>query len=323
MASEFDIIRRNFERKISDSEVLLGIGDDAAIIRFPPNGNLVVATDLLVAGRHFPVNTPARAIGHRVLAVNLSDMAAMSAIPRWAVLQLSIPEHDQAWLSDFSDGLFSLADRFGVTLVGGDTVCGPLTAGITVLGETNQPVTRSGARQGDVICVSGTVGDAFLGLQVAQDRLPAKAFVRAKDRFLYPEPRIQLGIALATIATAMIDTSDGLLADLEKLLASSGVGADVEINAVPFSAEAESALNTGIEKNRLLNSGDDYELCFTLHEDNLESVFAISSDLGVAITPIGKIVTGDSLVCTDNGKPWAFESGGFDHFGGTTHVSKR
>lgn len=264
---EFDLIRRYFTNLGAAEGVALGVGDDGAVLDIPPGHQLVSVMDTLVAGVHFPEDTTPFDIGYRALAVNLSDLAAMGAEPRWFTLALTLPKADETWLTGFAAGLRSLAERFGIALVGGDTTRGPLT--ITVQAEglvpIGQALRRSGARPGDGIYVTGTLGDAAAGLALHQGSLQTDGdtaeFLRS--RFFRPEPRVQTGLALRGMATACIDVSDGLLQDLGHVLAASGVGARLELDRLPLSAALrQSADQRACEL--ALSGGDDYELCFTL-----------------------------------------------------------
>ncbi len=241
---EFELIERFFLRRQAargaQSGVILGIGDDAAVLAVPPDAELVAAVDSIVAGRHFPEGTDARSIGHRALAVNLSDFAAMGATPAWATLALTMPSVDARWLERFSAGLLDLADVHGVALVGGDTTRGPLTVSVQVLGHIPRgtALRRSGARAGDLLAVTGTLGDAGAGLHFvttppsAEIRLAALELIR---RFEYPAPRVRFGLAARGIATAAMDLSDGLIGDLPKLARASGLAAQVAVERLPLS----------------------------------------------------------------------------------------
>ena len=232
---EFELIRRFFLRGAAQRKgagVILGIGDDAAVLALPPDTELVAAVDTLVEGRHFPAATDARSIGHRALAVNLSDLAAMGATPAWATLALTLPAVDEVWLERFSAGLLDLADAHGVALVGGDTTRGPLTLSVQILGHVARgtALRRGGARAGDVLAVTGTLGDAGAGLAYLTAPPPAAdrtAIAQLIRRFDYPEPRVQFGAAARGVATAAMDLSDGLAGDLPKLAAASGLAAHV------------------------------------------------------------------------------------------------
>jgi thiamine-monophosphate kinase len=268
---EFDLIRRFFtEQSVRRSDVVLGIGDDAALLSPPAGASLVVSTDTLIAGVHFPVDTDAHAVGYKALAVNLSDMAAMGAEPAWISLAISLPEKDNAWLTEFSRGLFALASEFDVQLIGGDTTRGPLCLSVQILGfvPEGQALRRSGAQAGDGVFLTGTIGDAGLGLLLKQGRQPAPQPIdKDSSRYLiqrleYPTPRIAAGLALRGLATSAIDISDGLAADLGHVLTASAMGADIEIDRLPLS-EAFRSLAAQGDWRQAISAGDDYELCFT------------------------------------------------------------
>jgi thiamine-monophosphate kinase len=250
--SEFEIIARYFSRPARNA--VLGVGDDAALLAPSPGMELAVSTDLLLEGRHFARGADARLLGHKALAVNLSDMAAMGATPRWATLGIALPQADEAWLAAFSAGFYALADRFGVDLVGGDTTRGPLALCVTILGEVpaGQALRRDGARPGDDLWVSGELGGAAYALHGANDAAAAR-------RLHTPEPRVALGERLRGLASAAIDVSDGFAQDLGHILERSGVGARVEYARLPKHGIPDPAL----ERQCVLGGGDDYELLFT------------------------------------------------------------
>ncbi len=320
MLGEFGIIQRYFaEQGPSRGDVRVGIGDDAAVVRVPEGMDLALAVDTLVAGVHFPRDTTPEAIGHKALAVNLSDMAAMGAEPVWATLSLSLPEEDPAFLKGFSRGLLGLAGRFGIALVGGDTVRGPLTITVQISGlvPRDGALLRSGARIGDRIYVSGTLGDAGAGLalalrQTAWDDRRGDALRHRLDR---PEPRVGLGILLRGLATAAIDVSDGLRSDLGHILAASGVGARVEVDTLPRSQALRAFLPEQGQLELALGAGDDYELCFTVAAGEEARLMAAAAEAGVAVTCVGEIErdVGLRLVRSD-GSPFSTERTGFDHF---------
>jgi len=273
--SEFDLITRYFGQggalNQRRSDVELGIGDDAAIVNVPAGQSLVMSLDTLVSAVHFPEDTPAEDIAYKALAVNLSDMAAMAAEPNWLLLGLTLPQADAAWLEGFSRGLSQLANQYGLALIGGDTTHGPLAVSIQVNGlvPQGQALKRSGARPGDLIYVSGQLGDAGLGLKLALAELDIELRPQRREYFLQrlnrPTPRLELGLALRGLATAAIDVSDGLLADLGHILKASGVGATINLEQLPMADEVR-----GLSEQWWcvpLTAGDDYELCFTLPAD--------------------------------------------------------
>jgi thiamine-monophosphate kinase len=313
--SEFDLIRRFFtEQPMQRADVPLGIGDDAALLAPPAGQQLAVSVDTLIAGVHFPLDTSARAVGHKSLAVNLSDLAAMGAEPAWATLALSVPEANTQWLSEFAQGFFDLARAHSVQLVGGDTTRGPLSITVQVMGFVTQgrALTRSGAQPGDGIFVSGNIGDAGLGLRLLQQADTASdAAASLIQQLEYPTPRIAAGIVLRGRATSAIDVSDGLVADLGHVLAASGVGADVQIEKLPLST-AYQALASANDWQAAVSAGDDYELCFTLPAS--QDVAALT-ELDCACTRIGEITAGPGLRWRDSeGRIQNVERTGFDHF---------
>ena len=311
--SEFDLIRRHFTRATPGA--LLGVGDDAALLQVSAGMTLAVSTDMLVCGTHFFPDADPFLLGHKALAVNLSDMAAMGAAPRWVTLALALPDADDAWLERFSAGFFALAHQYGVDLVGGDTTRGPLNLCVTILGEapSQQALRRDGARPGDEIWLSGCVGDAALALAHLQGHiaLSETQFAACAPRLHQPQPRVALGLALRGLANSAIDVSDGLLADLGHILDASQVGAEIEIEALPV-----SRLLLEQEQQRLaLSGGDDYELCFTVPAVRRAEVERISARLALPLTRIGKIVAGQGCIVHDAaGNPLDIEVGGYDHF---------
>jgi thiamine-monophosphate kinase len=330
---EFELIERFFSRSAARSpapqSVVLGIGDDAALLKVPDGSDLVAAVDTIVAGRHFLFDADARCVGHRALAVNLSDLAAMGAYPAWATLALTLPAADPVWLEGFAAGFWELADRSGVALVGGDTTGGPLTVSLQLLGHVPRgaAVLRSGARPGDLLAVTGTLGDAGAGLWLAQardaarsrsrsevlpfDHLHADALIR---RFEYPEPRVQFGLAARGIATAAMDVSDGLVGDLPKLAAASRVSARVEIDRLPLSRAMREIASPQQARDWALAAGDDYELLLALPPERLGQLAGEAARLGLALTTIGEVGPGSGVTWVLNGR--SFEPGvcGYDHF---------
>lgn len=317
--TEFDLIKRFFTRPTPGAK--LGVGDDAALLRVGEGMDLVVSTDMLVSGTHFFPDTDPFLLGHKTLAVNLSDLAAMGAQPRWATLALSLPEADETWLQRFSEGFFALADLYGVELVGGDTTRGPLNLCVTIMGEAPKrtALRRSGALPGDDIWVSGRLGDAALGLAHLQGRikLPEQARAACLSALQQPQPRVALGMALHGIARSLIDISDGLLADLGHILESSGVAAEVRYDKLPVSSLFASVGDEmgELAQNCVLSGGDDYELCFTAPDTQRNEIEALSSRLHLPLTRIGKIVSGRGCkVRKADGSVMTLKDTGYDHF---------
>lgn len=317
MTSEFGLIEKYFTRPTPSAS--MGVGDDAALLSLSPGMELAISTDMLVAGTHFFPDTDPRKLGWKTLAVNISDLAAMGAQPRWAMLALALPAADEAWLAAFADGFFKCAAQFGVELIGGDTTRGPLNLSVTILGEVpkNQALRRDAARPGDDIWVSGTLGDAALGLAVLQkqvqlDEVGQTHCLRALQT---PQPRVALGLALRGIARAAIDISDGLLADLGHILQCSGCGAEISFDDLPRSAAVDAVLSTALGRRCLLAGGDDYELCFTAAPDRRADIAALSQQQQLRLTCAGRVVAQPGLKLLDKqGQPIKIEETGFDHF---------
>lgn len=326
MLSEFDIIRSFFTR--SAPATVLGVGDDAALIRPAPGMELAISTDMLVSGRHFFEDVDAYKLGHKSLAVNLSDMAAMGAHPRWATLSLALPESmarkDESWLRAFADGFFGLAHAHRVDLIGGDTTNGPLNICVTIIGEApeGKALRRSGARPGDDIWVSGCLGDAALALAYRKKKIMLESgSVEAlevevlMDALEMPTPRVDLGQRLIGLAHSAIDISDGLLADLGHILECSRVAAVVRIDQIRRSAVMKKHFSHPLAIEWLLAGGDDYELCFTVPSSERTKVELLSREEGVPLTCIGSIEEGEGLVMLDSsGRTVATEVKGYDHF---------
>jgi thiamine-monophosphate kinase len=330
---EFELISRYFSRRGApagaDDGVVVGIGDDAAVLEVPRGGELVVAVDTIVAGRHFPVNSDARSIGHRALAVNLSDMAAMGASPAWATLALTLPAADATWLERFSGGLLDLAAAHGVALVGGDTTRGPLTVSVQILGHVPKgaALRRSGGRPGDFLVVSGTLGDAGAGLALltahgAAGRGAGADRSREADvlvqRFDYPSPRVQLGLAARGLASAAMDLSDGLSGDLPKLAQASGAAAHVDVERLPLSAAMRAIAGEEQSRDWALSAGDDYELLLAVPPQRYAALQAGAGRLNLTLTRIGELREGAGVTWSLNGKEFAPKSSGYDHFGRAT-----
>ncbi len=319
--NEFELIAHYFaeQKQVKRPDVILGIGDDCAILEVPKDQQLLMSMDTLVNGVHFPVNTSAYDIGYKALAVNLSDLAAMGATPAWFSLALTLPVLDKDWLSGFSEGLFALAQEFKVQLVGGDTTRGPLSITIQVHGFTprGKVITRKGAKAGDLIYVSNSLGDAGLALQhiLSQVNLPSSVFSSVLEQLNRPFPRIKEGLILADYATAMIDISDGLIADLDHILKQSKVGALVDVNTLPLSLELKQSLDFSAAVNLALTAGDDYELCFTIPADKKEQVEMHMDHEGYKIHCIGTITANEHLVLHLGEQVWDKGSlQGYTHF---------
>ena len=325
---EFDLIKRYFKSPVA--RAALGVGDDCALLAPRPGTQLAISSDMLVEGRHFFADVDAAALGHKALAVNLSDLAACGARPLAFTLALALPRIDEAWLAGFSRGLFELADLHGCELVGGDTTQGPLNICITVFGEVpvvngrSQALLRSGAQAGDDIYVSGTLGDARLALEAMHGKieLPAAMLEQARERLERPTPRVALGQALRGVATAAIDVSDGLLGDLQHVLDASALGAvidtSVAMNLIAACAHSSWATDLFSSENQLqyvLAGGDDYELVFTAPVAARDPVQAASHLTGTPVTRIGRIEASPGLRLIDaegRAVPNTFAS--FDHF---------
>jgi thiamine-monophosphate kinase len=317
LIGEFDIIARYFTRPSGDPDVVLGIGDDAAVLAI--DGDVAVTVDTLVAGVHFPDGTASNLLGYRLLAVNLSDLAAMGASPRWCTLALTLPAADELWLDGFSRGLFELADRYGISLVGGNLSRGPLTLTLQLIGDVERAnlLTRGGGHVGDDVYVTGTLGDSAAGIALILERSAApqgSAAAALKQRYYRPVPRVGAGLALGPLATAAIDVSDGLLADLGHICAASGCGATIDVERVPLSAELLSLFPPQEALALALGGGDDYELCFTAPPSRAEEIEAALEAAGAPIRRIGQLVPGQAVVCRRDGEPFAPAVRGFSHF---------
>ena len=332
---EFDLIERYFKdpalrRAMArpPSRVALGIGDDCALLAPAPGMQLAVSTDMLVEGQHFLSTVDPGRLGHKALAVNLSDLAACGARPVAFTLSLALPAVDEPWLASFSDGLFALADEHGCELMGGDTTRGPLTISITVFGEvpTGGALLRSGAKAGDDVWVSGTLGDARLALEVFRGtlNLPAEQFELARRRMEQPTPRVALGQALRGIASAAVDVSDGLIGDLGHVLKASGVGATLDadaavkliaVDAALAGADAATTLPLAMRRTCALSGGDDYELVFTAPAAARGAVERAGQETATPVTRIGQIEALAGLRIVDSaGRPVVQSFSSFDHF---------
>jgi thiamine-monophosphate kinase len=314
---EFEVIERYFAAHSARGDVLLGIGDDGAVLECPDGKRLVIAMDTIVEGVHFLADADPFDIGYRALAVNLSDIAAMGAVPSWMTLSLSLQSSDEHWLKRFSEGLFALAREHEVALVGGDTVKGPLVITVQIAGwvEPDRWLTRAGAKPGDLLFVSGVPGEAAAGLSVIQRHIKSEGEFRTaadhlRERFLRPTPRVALGRELRTLASAAMDVSDGLLTDLDKLCSASGCGARVDIDRLPLSDSMKQLFDRQQCVDYALAGGDDYELLFTVPPQHAQAI----DQLSVACTRIGVITSGDHAECFADGQPINVVKRGYDHF---------
>lgn len=318
---EFELIARYFKRVTSSRrDVEKGIGDDCALLKVPDKQTLAISTDTLVAGVHFLRDIHPADLGYKALAVNLSDLAAMGADPAWLTLALTLPEVNESWLQAFSDSLFELLDYYDMQLIGGDTTRGPLsmTLGIHGLVPTGRALKRSGARPGDWIYVTGSLGDSAAGLALLQHHIriqdPAVHETLIK-RHLRPMPRILQGQALRNLASSAIDLSDGLISDLGHILTASHCGARVQLEALPLSPALRDHFDPDQTLRWALSGGEDYELCFTVPEMHRGALDVALGHLGVPYTCIGQIVPeSEGFTLLDNGKPFRFSQKGFDHF---------
>lgn len=324
--SEFALIERIRQRAAVRADVVLGIGDDAALLQPSAGEQLVVTTDTLNAGVHFPDETLPADLGWKALAVNLSDLAAMGARARWCTLAMSLPRVDEAWLDGFTEGFFALADVHDVVLVGGDTTHGPLSITVTAFGEVpaGSALRRDGARSGDDIWVTGAPGEAAAALALWQRgeldvTLPSDDVrdEHLRHRLLRPLPRLDAGRRLVGLASACADVSDGLLADLGHICARSGLGARLEMAALPCSPVLAARFDDGQALPWIAAGGDDYELCFTAAPNLRDDVLRAMEFAGVSVTRIGRMVLGGDVVVLDpQGRPWQSGRAGYEHFSG-------
>lgn len=308
------------------ADVMLGIGDDAAVVFPKPGHDIAVSVDTLIENVHFPAETPAAAVGHKALAVSLSDLAAMAAEPAWATLALTLPRVDEHWLAAFSAGLFQLADRYQVALIGGDLTRGAMSITLQIMGSLprGEALRRDGARVGDLLFVTGTIGDAGLGLAALQSKrvgntrtLDAVSREWCISRLNKPSPRIDAGLRLRSVASAAIDVSDGLATDLGRVLMASGVGASVALDAIPLSAAARTLYASKVDWPGVLTAGDDYELLFSVPPTRASELAHRFTDADCDITRIGVIEHAAGLRYTLGGAAWALEvPAGYDHFAG-------
>lgn len=317
---EFALIDHFFRKAGAQRpDVVLGIGDDGALLRPRAGADLVAVIDTLNEGVHFPAGCDPRSVGHRSLAVNLSDLAAMGAEPAWALLSLTLPSVDEGWLEAFTTGFAGLAKAQGVALVGGDTTRGPLAVTVQALGfvPAGSGLRRGGAAPGDLLYVSGTPGDAAAGLAIETGEACEGGIAEVlRRRFLFPEPRLGLGRALRDCASACIDVSDGLLGDLGKLAAASGCRAEVDLERLPLSDALLRYGGPAGAERLALTGGDDYELCFAVPQARIPEVESAAARCGVPVAAIGTLRAGTGVGLWRAGAPEAFTHPGFDHFGG-------
>ena len=320
--AEFDLIGRIAARAGRRDDVVLGIGDDAALLAPPAGQQLVAACDTLNQGVHFPLNAEPADVGWKALAVNLSDLAAMGATPAWVLLSLALPAADEGFVDAFLDGFFELAECSDVALVGGDTTHGPLSITVTALGlvPAGSALRRAGAQPGDVVCVSGTLGDAAGALHLIHAEVEASVSPHVQalhQRMRRPRPRLALGRALRDRAHAAIDVSDGLLADLGHLARASGVGIELDADALPCSPALAACFEPAERLRLQAIGGDDYELAFTLPQVQFDALCAAWSDSKLPLTRIGRVVEGEGVLLRDaQGAPVVFERSGWEHFSG-------
>lgn len=317
MASEFELIRRHFTRPTR--QTLLGVGDDAALLSVSPGMELAVSADMLVAGTHFFADADPYQLGWKSLAVNLSDMAAMGALPKWATLAIALPAADESWIDRFAQGFFACAERYQVDLIGGDTTRGPLIISVQIMGEVagGKAVLRSGAKIGDEIWVSGTLGSAALALATLQGRYPlsAEELDACLPALYMPQPRVELGLLLHLYAHSAIDISDGLLADLGHILHSSAVGAEISLRHIPCAKTVNARLADRQIQHMVLAGGDDYELCFTAPARHHGEIARLAQVISLPLTQIGTVNAGRGLmVCDLDHQILDMKATGFDHF---------
>lgn len=316
---EFDLIKHYFSKQfVKRKDVVLGIGDDCALLAPAEHQHIAVTTDTLVAGVHFPESTPPRAIGHKAVAVNLSDLAAMGAEPTWISLALTLPNVNEEWVSEFCAGVFELCEFYNVQLVGGDTTQGPLSITITAQGLTpiGKAITRSNAKAGDWLYVTGQLGDAALALQNVLGNIDIADGFKGKlyEQLEYPKPRVLAGQALRDYATAAIDISDGLISDLGHICQSSNVGAKINLENVPISSSMRETVSSEKAIELALCGGDDYELLFTVPEDNKVGMQTALSNIGIPTTCIGQLNASGKITTVSNGEPIQLNLKGFEHF---------
>jgi thiamine-monophosphate kinase len=305
---EFELIQRYFVREDEAPGVIVGIGDDGAVLEPHPGREIITVIDTLVEDVHFPAGIAPADLGYRAVAVNLSDIAAMGGRPLWMTLALTVPGSDEAWIGEFARGLHEAAAEHGVSLVGGDMTRGEsVVTSVQISGDVDagKAILRAGARPGDTVYVTGTFGDGAAGLALLQSGSPDEWL---SSRYLRPTARVDFGMSMHEFANAAIDVSDGLVGDLRKLLGASGVGAEIDVSAVPLSPALQAAFDASEQRDFALTGGDDYELCFTSSSQLPETITS------VPVTAIGTITDGDSLVCHDTDGIVEIDDSGYRHF---------
>jgi len=320
--SEFDLINHFFKTSaLPRDDVLQGVGDDCALLAPPPGKQLAISTDTLISGVHFPQSTLAADIGYKSLAVNLSDLAAMGASPAWASLAISLPEADQSWLANFMQGFNELARTYNVSLVGGDTTCGPLTITLNIVGfvDEKKALKRNRAKAGDLIFMTGTLGDAVTGLNAILNKTPLdKNLQYCVQRLNRPEPQINAGLLLTRFRVAAIDISDGLLTDLNHICTASKTGADIFLNQLPLSDSLKQYYAQGDHQpdwQTISCGGDDYELCFSCDAQSADEMLKLFKAQQIKVTQIGHMTSGMKINCIDaEGKVRNLQNRGYNHF---------
>jgi thiamine-monophosphate kinase len=316
---EFELIRRYFtEQVVKRKDVYLGIGDDCALITPSERQHIAVTTDTLVAGVHFPLDTSPRAIGHKSIAVNLSDLAAMGAEPSWISLAITLPEIDENWINEFCSGVFELCEFYNVQLIGGDTTQGPLSITVTAQGQIpfEKHISRSGAKAGDWLYVTGEIGGAALALQhiLGNVKVEPKYQDEIQKRLDFPKAQVLAGQALREYATSAIDLSDGLVADLQHICEASGVGANIVLDDLPIPDALIDTLGLESAYDLALKGGDDYELLFSVAEDNKVGMETALANTGNKVTCIGQLNGSVKITTTLNNKPVSIKVQNFEHF---------
>ncbi len=321
MPGEFQLIQQFFQREQAEQPaagVLLGIGDDCALLQIPDGKQLAVSVDTLVSGVHFPADAAPDHIAERALRTNLSDLAAMGADPLWFTLALTLPEANEDWLRSFSRGLFACARTYGIALVGGDTTSGPLSITIQVMGAVapGRAMRRDGANIGDFILVTHSLGDGAAALAAIQGRITCdeSAIEYLHERFYRPVPRLRESALVREFASAALDISDGLVADLQHICDASDVGAIIDVETLPLSPAVQALQNQAQALEWALSGGDDYELCFTVAPEKMADIAMLIAQGELVATVIGEIVPGNKVICEYEGEPFALANTGYQHF---------